>query len=244
MIYFAQNWEHKGSFTLERFWTYESTQVISDTVVFYTVARLWQQRGVDHVAWIFTLTASNIFMSSLPNFKFLQVSFTLYDIHCRWSWKIWVFIGTLLPLIVTLVWLHVRYAVRHECFVRKLLELVLATAVWMVPNVMSPYFHFHHWFAGWWIGMHANFDTWWSRATLAWCWGLYVNGIAAYGRDPVLTCGYTLFLAEQNRCPFLDCYLDGIQTPHNDDDVFHNETTVTPMVKPNWRNCSADAYHP
>ena len=237
-----QNWEHKESFTLQRFWTYESTQVVSDTVVFFVVARLWKQKGVDHLAWLLCLVASNLFMSYLPHWRFLQASFTLYDMHCKWSWKLWIFVFTLIPLIVVDVFLHVRHAVQRGIFVRKILELVLAVILLFLPYVSSPYFHLHHWFAGWWVGMYANFDTWWSRATLAWCWGLYVNGIAAYGRDPVLTCGYALFLAEQNRCPFLDCYLDGIATP--DPVTNHTTTVVQPMVKPDWRNCSADAYHP
>lgn len=238
-----QDWEHKESFTLERFWTYESTQIVSDATVFFVVARLWRQRGVDHAAWLLCLTASNLFMSFLPKFRFLQASVSLYAMHCQWSYKLWSFVAVVTPLIVVDVFLHVRYAVRRGSFGRKLVELVLAVSAWFLPYASSPYFHLHHWFAGWWVGMHANFDTWWSRATLAWCWGLYVNGIAAYGRDPVLTCGYALFISEQNACPFLDCYLDGIHRPHQDT----NNTTqpvVQPMEKPDWRNCSADAYHP
>lgn len=197
---------------------------------------------MDQLSWLFWLFASNIFMSVLPQFKFLQESFTLYNMHCTWSWKLWAFVVILAPLVVFDILLHVHYAVRHGFFARKLLELVMAVLFWFLPYASSPYFHLHHWFAGWWVGMHANFDTWWSRATLAWCWGMYINGIAAYGRDPVLTCGYAFFISEQNRCPFLDCYMEGINTPKPDT----NETVplVKPMVKPDWRNCSADAYHP
>ena len=196
---------------------------------------------MDHLAWLLILTASNLFMSYLPNFKFLQQSFTLYAMHCQWSFKLWAFVGVLTPLVLIDIFLHVRHAVRHGFFVRKFMELVLAVVVWFLPYASSPCFLLHHWFAGWWVGMHANFDTWWSRATLAWCWGLYVNGIAAYGRDPVLTCGYALFISDQNRCLFLGCYLDGIHTPKPGT---NHTPLVQPMVKPDWRNCSADAYHP
>jgi hypothetical protein len=145
------------------------------------------------------------------------------------------------PLVVSLILLHVVYAVRHGVFGMKLFELFLSVILLLLPLAMSPYFHLHHWYAGWFVGMHANFEkAWWSRATMAWCWGCYINGIAVYGRDPVLTCGYALFISEANRCPFLDCYLDGIQNNDNETEV----PVVQPMVQPDWRNCSADTYHP
>ena len=236
----TQGWEHREDFTLSDFWTYESTLVVMDALFFFTVARLHRQVGVDHMAWIVTALAGSFYASFITTFGFLQQSFTLYSMHCTWSWKLWLFVLVLVPLIVTLILLHVRQAVRQGVFVLKLLELILSVVLLLLPSASSPYMHLHHWFAGWLLGMHANFDIWWSRATLAWCWGLYMNGIAVYGRDPVLTCGYTLFLSQQQGCPYLDCYLDGL-------DQVTNDTTTPPvheMKPPDWRNCSADAYHP
>lgn len=51
----------------------------------------------------------------------------------------------------------------------------------MAPVMTSSYFHFHHWFAGWLIGMHANFDVWWSRAAMAYCW-VSMEGISGRRR--------------------------------------------------------------
>mmetsp|Transcript_9877 Transcript_9877/g.21452 ORF Transcript_9877/g.21452 Transcript_9877/m.21452 type:complete len:132 (-) Transcript_9877:1991-2386(-) len=68
------------------------------------------------------------------------------------------------------------------------------------------------------------------------------QGIAVYGRDPVLTCGYTLFLSKAQGCPYLDCYMDGLANPPEQID---NQTHIVhEMKQPDWRNCSADAYHP
>ncbi len=84
--------------------------------------------------------------------------------------------------------------------------------------------------------VYVSYDRW-SRMAMAWCWGMYVNGIAVYGRDPVLTCEYSYFLSLDNRCPYISCYLKGIA------DV--NNTDVTEMVPVDWRNCSAtDAFQP
>jgi hypothetical protein len=93
--------------------------------------------------------------------------------------------------------------------------------------------------------MHFNFDVWWSRAVLAWCWGCYINGIAVYGRDPVLTCGYAYFLSVDQRCPYVSCYLQALAHPtYHNDTSNHTVVDVKPMVRPDWRNCSADAFHP
>ena len=77
---------------------------------------------------------------------------------------------------------------------------------------------------------------------MAWCRGMYINGIAVYGRDPVLTCEYAYFLTTDLECPYVDCYLQAMEEkklhPHN---ITHH---VKEMIHPNWKNCSADSYHP
>mmetsp|Transcript_1541 Transcript_1541/g.2176 ORF Transcript_1541/g.2176 Transcript_1541/m.2176 type:complete len:403 (-) Transcript_1541:190-1398(-) len=234
-------WENRKQYTLEMFWTYESTMVVVDATFFFLIARLHKQKGVDHLAWIMVAFLANIYASFITDFRFLQHSVTLFEMHCTWPWALWWFVLLLIPLIVVIVVLHVNYAVKRKTFVVKFLELVLSVVFLMYPYATSPYLHLHHWYVGWLVGMHANFNVWWSRATLAWCWGLYINGIAVYGRDPVLTCGYTLFLSKQQRCPYLDCYLDGLANPSNNND---SSPFVTEMKQPDWRNCSSDAYHP
>jgi hypothetical protein len=90
--------------------------------------------------------------------------------------------------------------------------------------------------------MHFNFDVWWSRAVVAW-WGCYINGIAVYGRDPVCD-GYAYFLTVSQHCPYVTCYLQaGASTYHNDTHESCRSGRA-PMGTPDWRNCSADAYHP
>ena len=79
---------------------------------------------------------------------------------------------------------------------------------------------------------------------MAWCWGLYINGIAAYGRDPLLTCGYAYWLSTDLRCPYVQCYLDALEDAAMQNGTVSNSTHVKPMIPPDWRNCSADSYHP
>jgi len=237
---YFQDWEHRESFTLSDFWVYESNMVVTDIAFFFIVGRLFKQRGVDHIMWIFTAFLANIYSSYITNFSFLRHSLTLYEMHCTWPWQLWVFCAVLTVVIGGVAILHVRKAVRDRVFLLKVVELLLCVLFLLVPLMTSPYFHLHHWYIGWWIGMHANFDVWWSRATMAWCWGLYMNGIAVYGRDPVLTCGYAYFLSLQQKCPYLDCYLEGIS---NTPAPSPTNQTVKEMIPPDWRNCSADTYH-
>jgi len=218
-------------------WRYESDLIVRDCFVFFVVGRLWEKRGIDHIAWMGTALLANLYFESQNFVGFLQHSVTLFQMHCIWPWELWVFALVLVVAAGGLVAAHVLKAWRDRLVVAKLMELALCVLFFMAPMITSDYFHMHHWYAGWLMGMQFNYDVWWSRLAMAWCWGMYVNGIAVYGRDPVLTCEYAYFLTIDNRCPYISCYLEGLA------DV--NNTDVKEMVPVDWRNCSAtDDYQP
>jgi hypothetical protein len=235
-----QELENDYSLTLGNIWVYESNFIIVDVLFFFVVGRLHRQRGVDHLAWVTWAILANLYSSYITSFRFLQHSFSLYEMHCTWPLELWMFVALAAVLVVGIILAHVKFAVRAGIFFQKLIELGLAVALLLMPLLSSPYFHFHHWFAGWLVGMHFNFDVWWSRSAMAWCWGCYINGIAVYGRDPVLTCGYAYYVSVSQDCPFMKCYLEGI---HKHSNSTSNHTDVEPMLPPDWRNCSANTYH-
>lgn len=248
-----QDWENDSRYLLSDGVMYEGNLIVSDAVVFFVVGRLNRQRlGVDHAAWVLTAFLANIYSSYINTFSFLQHSFTLYEMHCRWPWQTWVFLVCIIPVIAGVVLKHLLYTITHRMLISKLIEIAITFFLLLAPLMTSPYFHFHHWFAGLLVGMHFNFDTWWSRLAMAWCWGLYINGIAVYGRDPVLTCGYAYYLSTVQRCPYMTCYLDAMAHPPTPAPaVFgqtgapNNEPIIAPMVPPDWKNCSAmDAFKP
>lgn len=151
-----------------------------------------------------------------------------------WPWKLWIFAIILVPFIVSILFMHIKHACKNGVLLVKILEALLCLVFFVIPLVPSPYLHLHHWFIGWLLGMHCNFaDVWWSRALMSYFWGMYINGIAVYGRDPVLSCGYSYFLSLDQECPYLECY-DGNGTKVIEDS----------MIAPDWKNCSADSYHP
>lgn len=224
---------------LGHIWVYEGDLIVRDCVVFFVVGRLWRKPGIDHLAWMGTAILANLYFESQNFIWFLQHSVTLFQMHCDWPWELWAFALLMVVSTTWLLWAHAQKAWKDRILFIKLTELTLCVFFFLAPTITSNYFHMHHWFAGWLMGMHFNYDVWWSRLAMAWCWGMYVNGIAVYGRDPVLTCEYSYFLTLDNRCPYIECYLQGINDTNN--------TNVTKMEPVDWRNCSANAtngYHP
>lgn len=95
---------------------------------------------------------------------------------------------------------------------------------------------------------------------MAYCWGMYVNGIAVYGRDPLLTCDYVRFLAEDQNCPGMgidrEIIVDGgdMESKYGMGGlaslVIHlllNGTASNgnnDLQPTDWKNCSSSGYHP
>ena len=70
------------SLKLWQIWVFDGNLITSDCLVFFVVGRLWKQRGIDHLAWIGMAALANIYFESQQYFKFLEHSFTLYEMHC------------------------------------------------------------------------------------------------------------------------------------------------------------------
>jgi len=156
--------------TLFHIWRYDTNIIIMDCVVYFLVGRLWKQRGVDHLAWIIPMIICNVYFECQNYATWLRHNVSLFEIHCLWPWQLWVFVGVLVPTIIALVLAHVHRAWTKRVLLVKLVELSLCICFFLAPVMSSPYFHLHHWFAGWLLGMHCNFDVWWSRAIMAYCW--------------------------------------------------------------------------
>lgn len=230
--------EHDKHYSYYDMILYDGNSIIMDLVVFFIVGRLYKHElAVDHLAWMLVVFVSAIYGSLANTFRWLQHSVTLFEIHCTWPWQLFAFVAVVVPLSVMLVIKHVQYAVKVRQLGTKFNEIFLCVMFFLMPQLSSPYFHLHHWFAGWLLGMHCNFDTWWSRATMAWCWGLYINGIAVYGRDPLQTCGYALYISMDTHCSFLSCFMHQEVGPHNETHTVYNDPAV-----PDWRNCTIGSH--
>lgn len=257
------DWEHDTRLHLYDMFVYESQSILLDIIVFFTIGRMWQGTqtsiasgagnnhrmptrrgtttdclGIDHGAWIAVASLAIFYPSFISTLSFLQHSVTLYEIHCLWPWQLYLYILLMIPAIGYIIFQHVVYAFQRKVVMVKLLEMATTVLLFLVPPLQSNFFHFHHWFAAWLVGMHCNYHgNWWSTYVQAWCWGCYINGIAVWGRDPVLTCGYAFYMSAEQSCPYLACYIEETSHPQN------HTNPHKPMLPPDWRNCSADTYH-
>ncbi|KAG7340170.1 hypothetical protein IV203_037252 [Nitzschia inconspicua] len=233
--------------TLEDILVYEGDAIIRDCIVFYVVGRLWQKNGVDSCDWILWMVLANVYFECQPFFPWMGHSVTLYEMHCLWPWQLWAFVAFVVPLFLTIVVAHLIKAFRQGLLWIKIGEFGICLCLFLGPVLPSPYFHFHHWFAGWIFGMHANSDDWWSRATMAYFHGMYVNGIAVYGRDPLLTCDYARFMAEDQRCPAVSGYSavgSDLNAPFSWWNALRFDLSDDNLQPSDWRNCSSRGYHP
>lgn len=212
-------------------WRYESGLISRDTLVFFLVGRLSKQKGVDHALWIGVVGLSCIYTQILEFIPWLRHSLTFHDMHCAWPVQTWVYTGLCLLLVSTIIICHGIHAKNERQLLTKALEVSLLCCFFIAPVVLLPSFRLHLWFAGWLLGMHCNFDVWWSRAAMAWCWGIYLSAIVLYGRTPALGCQYAYFLSKDQNCPFLECSsaLKG-WCPIGSD--------INCGLAESWRNCS------
>lgn len=243
------------SLTMTQIWVYEGDSILRDLAVFFVVGRMHHRTGVDTLEWIGFGLLANLYFESQAYLWWMQHSATPYEMHCLWPWQLWAFASIVILGVAGLLVGHAIVAHRHGRLWIAVGELLGCLGVFVLPVVASPYAHFHHWFAGWLLGMHANLhNEWWSRATMAYCWGMYVNGIAVYGRDPLLTCDYARFLAIDQNCPISMIGNDLGQDNSRGGGLISflgellfglaNGGGFEESNPPNWRNCTDSGYHP
>lgn len=229
-------WENDANFTLHDFFLYDFHHVLLDIVVFFFVGRLYKRRGVDSFfPYLIPMFAGSIYPSMLTDVWFLRHSASMYEIVCHWPWQLFAFVFVNIAVVSMVVFLHVKGVMEEGRLVISLLELTAILGLFLLPNVSHPNFHLHHWYFSWLIGMHFNLDAWWSKLTMAFVWGQYLNGIAVYGRDPILTCAYSYYISTDIHCKYMKCNA----LPSNHTGGGGGGGGYKPLVTPNWHNCSA-----
>jgi hypothetical protein len=137
------DWERDVNYTMNELMVYEGNLILLDMLFFFVVGRLYEQRGVDHLAWLVTVLAGSFYASVLSNFQFLQHSVSLYEIHCKWPWQLFIFVIIVVPLCITLAIKHVQYAIQNKLIAMKLIEIGFTVLFFLVPVMGNPFFHFH-----------------------------------------------------------------------------------------------------
>ena len=216
-----QDSERDTDYSIQQMILYDMNHISLDIIVFFMIGRLYNQRGVDYLSWIVPcICSSSLLLCGATRFPSLRHTFTAYDIHCFWTWQMYVIIlGIFVPLVIGTIGKHIHYAAYSRSaeytLLQKLFELCITLLIWFVPYMSHPFFHLHHWYYAWLFGMHCNFNIWWSKLTMSILWGIYIHGIAVWGRDPILSCAVSLYRSQNGQCPFLvsnDYTLDELST--------------------------------
>lgn len=172
---------------------------------------------------------------SEANLWFLRHSFSTYEIMCNWPWELFVYCIFVGVFSVTLIVWHVKRLMMEKRTISHLLEILLSCSVFILPIMSHPNFHLHHWYIARIVGMHLNSSDIFSQAVQAFFWGQYMNGVAVWGRDPVLTCAYAYYISTDINCAYMNCFLDH----DNSTNTTTNNDHYKSFVSPDWHNCSA-----
>mmetsp|Transcript_10912 Transcript_10912/g.31319 ORF Transcript_10912/g.31319 Transcript_10912/m.31319 type:complete len:272 (+) Transcript_10912:452-1267(+) len=205
--------------------------------------------------------AGAVLPSIIAEVPLFQTSISLYEAYCSWGMVTYIAVVAYLGLVVTVVLAHCIYARQRGQLSSWLVESFASIGVAVVPAFRAS-FHFHHWLLGWIVAVLARHPPWWSELTQALALGVYVNGIAIYGRDPVLGCEAVVFRATSTYCPMVDIITGGSQgggggafpesnssfagggnsSSGSDDAVIVGGDKGGSFDSVNWWNCSSSPY--
>eukprot|EP00802_Teleaulax_amphioxeia_P015154 Tamp_15239.p1 GENE.Tamp_15239~~Tamp_15239.p1 ORF type:complete len:352 (-),score=46.07 Tamp_15239:382-1437(-) len=220
-------WSCKRDFATADFFKYYWAAQCCDLLVIFFVGRMCGRRGADTPLFLATSLLGSLFPSAQETIPFMRVSFSLYAIMCLWQPMTWVMVAGYVMFLAWITAKHVRHAIATKAALCWAAEAVALVVIFFLPNSTDSAFHMHHWYFAWIIALLARFDPPWSVATQAFMIGYYLNGIAIYGRHPVLACKDVVFLNQQQGCGLIRN-----QT---------NTSNPSPIyVPPNPWNCSGD----
>ena len=227
-----------------KFVMYDLQPITLDVITFYIVSRLHVSRAIDTAEFVlpgvFVAILQSLGATYIANLKH---SITLYEMQCEWGKSMYVLVfGVCVPVLVLIIGKHIQESRIRRIGYQKCIELVFTILIYILPFIGNPFFHLHHWYYSWIVGMHCNLDgwtnninnnnndnnnsnrrknnnydhcnpssssssssssCWWSRLCMSIFWGIYINGVGIFGRDPVMTCAITLYQSQSQKCPYI-----------------------------------------
>ena len=226
--------EHDASYGVDAFLRYDVNECLLDLLFLFVAGGLHAKPAVDELGFVLIAAANAFMMSILNMLPALQVSFSLYEMHCRWTAGTWLFVFIFAAISVAVLAVHVRHLATQPAAAKKAAaQLGVMFILFWAPHLGDGDFHIHHWFYSWFLACQCGFDPWFSRATQAYFLGGYLNGIAVYGRDPILVCEAAVYRAENGRCAFVS------QLQHCQ---VGNHTAAIHEQVADWWGCTGD-YH-
>jgi hypothetical protein len=218
-------WSCVRSYGPAEYFLYYWNEQCCDLLILFLLGRMFQRRGADTPLFLLMCLLGSLFPSAQDTVPFMRVSLSLYAINCQWQVGTWIWVVAEVLIVLVVVAKHVQYAFSNRLALVWALEACALVLVVIVPQASDPAFHFHHWVAAWIMAIVARFEPAWSVATQAFFVGYYLNGIAIYGRHPILACKQVYFESDQQHCTL------GKNTTNGTQPIY---------VPPNPWNCSGD----
>ena len=185
--------EHDKRYSLHDFFSFDSAAIIMDSIVFATLGRVLEKRGIDNYLFLVPMILSTCATMALSEVEFFQHSISSSSMS-KWPWELHLCAALILGVIVAIVTMHIYHAIEDGTFLSKTVEIVFLILCFLLPSALQDSFHLHHYYYFWLLGMLFSRDDWWSQVFQAICWGQYIHGISCFGRDHVLTCSYAAFV--------------------------------------------------
>ncbi|KAL3807715.1 hypothetical protein ACHAXA_005728 [Cyclostephanos tholiformis] len=233
-------WEIDENYTLRDFVRYDFHVVLLDLLFFFVVGRLHDAscRGIDCILpWGVFIALGAVYPSISNDFEFLRHSVSMYDINCGWPAILFVYAFFLLVLSFTFAVALARSHHRRMVLRSRIVEVIALFCLFILPyaTLAGDSLHLHHWFVMWWLGMQSNSPEFWARSFQAYAIGSYINGIAVYGRDPILECKHAFYVSTSQHCAFMQCYESKHETEGD------NKTEYKEFITADWRLCNAES---
>lgn len=212
-------------------------KVVLDMVFLFIFGRLAVKSclPINSLAFLAVVFISALVPSWMNELDFMHHSLSLYQMACSWTVWTWVASLSLLMCVASLAAVHLQhyfFIARPAEKARAVVELIVILCIFVLPVCFQSGFHIHHWYYMWLLAIGCRLPTLLSRGTQAFLIGGYINGIAVYGRDPVLACEAAYDSSYSQQCKFLmQCTWNTATGPER-----------PTYVGPDWRTCAAGDY--
>lgn len=104
----------------------------------------------------------------------------------EWPWQMTLYAMLCISFFVLILAIHFSKAIQDRTYLWRAMESIILLTTFVLIKIDHYTFHLHHYYYAWILGILFNRQDRWSEIPMAFCWGVYCNGIATYGRDPVV----------------------------------------------------------
>jgi len=196
----GQGFGHDPTITLDTFMEFTFLPSLCDTLLFFICGRLIWRRGVDCLNFQIPVFCGAVLWEL---FGRVPASWGLGNNLAsteQWTAGTWIAFPLFIVLITGQLILHVYFWHKDKLLLGRVLEMAVIVGFGIGPFVTTPAFHLHHWYWAWLGGLLFNLRYSWSFAAQGFMWGMYVNGIAIWGRDSITGCDEVEYLVNTNYC--------------------------------------------